>query len=380
MSAAGLSLADLERNDPTARDHGTERRYLCPLPACADHQRPASHRSLSLNAGTGVWHCHRCHESGLLTDYQTDAPKRPAYSANQRPRPSRGLQALATLPPPTPPAQPSSPTDTPPPPAKVPASPIAGAPELRNRQKLPGTPGAEYLSRRGIPEDVARAAHVRYSPAWYGRPGVVFALQDLNGYLVACQTRHIDERTDPKAHSLGEAKAGLFATAGAMDAPALVVTEAPIDALSLAAAGLPAVACCGVALRPWILPACVGRVVLLAFDADDAGDKAYQEWQAMLRPIGARVYRLRPEAGAKDWNELLQTIGTDALRAALERQIAPRLQPWTAPAMPAPMARPCAGPDCTELVADGTYYCPAHDPFGLPDAAALPMRNGYGDA
>lgn len=369
MSAAALSLADLERNDPTARDHGTERRYLCPLPACAEHQRPASHRSLSLNATTGAWHCHRCHASGLLTDYQADAPKR---AATRRPRPSRALEALATLPP----MRPPSPAIAPP---SVPAapSPIAGAPELRHLQALAGTPGAAYLEGRHIPPDVARAAGVKFTPCWYGRPGVVFPLRDMAGTLVAAQGRHTDGRTDPKTRTCGPMSTGLFATKGAMDAPALVVTEAPIDALSLAAAGLPAVACCGTTLRPWLLPACAARIVLLAFDADEAGDKAYQEWQAALRAAGARVYRLRPEAGAKDWNELLQTVGADALRETLERLVTPALQPWTAP--PMPVARPCAEPDCPEVVADGTYYCPAHDPFGPHEAPALPARNGYGD-
>jgi hypothetical protein len=135
------------------------------------------------------------------------------------------------------------------------------------------------------------------------------------------------------------------------------------------------VALCGTTLRPWLLPACARRFVFLAFDADDAGDKAYQEWKAALRPVGADVWRMKPEAGAKDWNELLLAEGADALRAALEMQIAPRLQPWTAPPMRAPTARPCAAPDCTALVADGTYYCPEHDPFG----PAATEGNGYGD-
>jgi len=190
---------------------------------------------------------------------------------------------------------------------------------------LPDTPGAEYLARRGIPAELARAAGARYSLDWYGRPAVVFPVRDLEGRLVAAQGRHTDGRDDPKARSAGPIGAGLFSTPDALDADPVILAEAPIDALSLAAAGYPAVALCGTALRPWMPPVLSWRRVLLAFDADEAGDKAAAEWTAALR-YGTRCERLRPE-GAKDWNALLLAAGPDALRECLAQVMPPPALP-----------------------------------------------------
>ena len=346
--SAGLTLADLERHDPGARPSGGERRFLCPLPACADHQRPHCHRSLSLATATGAWHCHRCGASGLLADFQTERPAR-------RPG-ARGRDALRRA------------TSLPPKlhqvaaPATPPGDPISARPELRGLVPLAGTPGAAYLERRGIPAEVAQAAKVRYAPAWSGRPGVVFPLRDMAGTLVAAQCRYTDGRSDPKAKTCGTMKAGLFATPGALEANApLVVTEAPIDALSLAAAGLPAVAVTGTTLRPWLVAAYAGRRVLLAFDADEAGASAYEEWRGALQAVQADVYRMKPAAGAKDWNELLVTHGPAALRACLPT---PQALEGAADQVPyGATATRCAAPGCTELVA-GAAYCGRHDPFG----------------
>lgn len=345
--SAGLTLADLERHDPGARPSGGERRFLCPLPACADHQRPPGHRSLTLATATGAWHCHRCGASGLLADFQTERPAR-------RPG-ARGRDALRRATSLTPkPHQVAAPAP--------PCDPISADPELRGLVPLAGTPGAAYLERRGIPAEVARSARVRYAPAWFGRPAVVFPVRDLSGALVAAQGRYVADGATPKSLTHGRMSTGVFATPGALEANApLVVTEAPIDALSLAAAGLPAVAMTGTTLRPWLVAAYAGRRVLLAFDADDAGDKAYVIWCGALQAVQADVYRLTPGGGAKDWNELLVTHGMDALRACLPT---PQALEGAADQVPhGATATRCAEPGCTELVA-GVDYCARHDPFG----------------
>lgn len=48
-----------------------------------------------------------------------------------------------------------------------------------------------------------------------------------------------------------------------------------------------------------------GGVVMLAFDADEGGDKLAEEVEAFA-PSGREVRRVRPEGG-KDWNEVLKT-------------------------------------------------------------------------
>jgi hypothetical protein len=184
--------------------------------------------------------------------------------------------------------------------------------------------------RRGIPRDalerLATPDTMRYLEDWFGHPAVVFFLRGaLRGFDVAAHGRMIDDTAKPNKRSAGDIRAGAYWTPGAYrayvteSADPLIITEAPIDALSLAAAGMPAIALCGVALREWAPKAFGLKRVLLAFDADKAGDDAAEEWKAALR-FGTSVKRLRPEGG-KDWNELLVKYGPDGLRAFLDRSL-----------------------------------------------------------
>jgi hypothetical protein len=346
--AGTLSLAALEAFDPRAPKKAPERDYCCPL--CGHGKRQdAAHRSLSVNTVTGAWKCHRCSESGLLAEFHTERPDSPHRQERARrdlhrftDLPDEGRAVVRTRGPHQPgqadPKDPAGDVDgvadapaTSPTAAPAPATDQATEkPEklkpwreaLRDLRPLAGTPGAAYLEGRGIDPALAHRAGVRYQPAFYGRPAVVFPVRDPAGRLVAAQGRRLAADAKPKAITCGPVGAGVFATPGALGAEPLVITEAPIDALSLAAASLPALALCGTSLRAWLLPALAWRRVLLAFDADEAGDQAAAEWTAALRPFGARVERLRPGAGAKDWNDLLQGHGADALRAALVAVVA----------------------------------------------------------
>ena len=98
------------------------------------------------------------------------------------------------------------------------------------------------------------------------------------------------------------------ATPVALDAEQVVICEAPIDALSLAACGVPAVALCGTSRPDWLAAACAFLRVALAFDADGAGDKAAADLAPSLRSFGATVERWRPD-GVRDWKELLVRRG-----------------------------------------------------------------------
>jgi hypothetical protein len=65
-----LSLKYLEEFDDRAPYwHARERRFCCPTDECSDKRVDAGHRSLSANMDTGAWYCHRCGQSGLLTEY-----------------------------------------------------------------------------------------------------------------------------------------------------------------------------------------------------------------------------------------------------------------------------------------------------------------------
>jgi len=184
---------------------------------------------------------------------------------------------------------------------------------LRGLQPLGGSRGETYLRERGLPLDVCLSAKVKWAPSWLGRPAVVFPIYDDAGALVAAQGRHTDGRDDLKARTLGSKKSGVFLTGGfwkqvRKGAP-IIVTEAPIDALSLATCGFPALALCGKSGWPqWLPIRCAFKEVMLCLDGDIAGEEGAAKLSPILGSLGAKVRRVAPE-GAKDWNEMLAKQG-----------------------------------------------------------------------
>lgn len=299
---ANLSLADLEAFDPNARGSGRERRFCCPL--CGDEKpKDAAHRSLGANTQTGTWNCHRCGEKGLLLEFRKDRgeePRTPSHKKGRRTPVSR-VFALSE------------------------DSSSAQEPETSQewREKAEGavpvarTAGESYLLGRGVPPDVQSSAGVLFKKDFYGRPAVLFLIRDGAGEPVAVEGRFLSPGTGPKAICKGPKSRGVFATPGAFDGGPVAIVEAPIDALSLATLGLPAVATMGAENCPkWLIRRLAFREVFLAQDADQAGDDAAERMGGELQAFGARCSRLRPNAG-KDWNELLQTQGTEAVWASL---------------------------------------------------------------
>jgi DNA primase len=159
---------------------------------------------------------------------------------------------------------------------------------------------------------------------------VIFPLYDEAGDLVAANGRYVDGRDDPKTRSAGPKSNGLFCAHAvnpegevihALDKSSLLVlTEAPIDALSLAACGVPAIALVGTSGPAWLHRLCGLRRVVLALDDDEAGDKAATTIAEALKLYGAKCERLRPLV-AKDWNGMYQTSGPGTLAAYLALNI-----------------------------------------------------------
>lgn len=307
-SSTILALGDLELFDPRASglvvgQGGGERRFLCPF--CGEGKpKDASHRSLSLNASNGVWRCHRCGEGGKVREaWEERAPLARRERTHWALARAFAVPARATI-----------------------VEEVEEGKEgswkraLCALRALNDTRGAVYLRERGLGVEAAHEAGARFSRDFLGRPAVVFPLRDLKGELQGAHGRYVDGRDRPKARTLGDKQQSLFWTMGALNAtlPALIVTEAPLDALSLAEAGYPSVALCGTQAPTWFHRLCAFRRVLLAFDADDAGDCAADKLAPLLKSFGARPERMRPEGfafgeNAKDWNEVLQVAGRDAL-------------------------------------------------------------------
>ena len=370
VCGAPLDLATLELFDAGGgRGNAANRRFCCPL--CGiEKPRDAAHRCLCLDT-RGLWHCKRCGAKGKLRDFwekrdghagngltgasaerqaACGAPWRRAGAQQKRAELSRlrtsaqrddDPQAIS-------PAQASGATtasgftgdDT--------ANGLTGASaerqaacgapwrqHWRGAAPLAGTPGAAYLSGRGIPLDVALLAGVRFSSHWMksekwrGCAAAIFPICDRAGEVIAAQGRRVEPtaKGTPNALTSGPKSRGVFVAPAEVGGrvwhpfdgpgPGVILCEAPLDALSLAACGFPALALCGVngeatSGPAWLPLVCGLKSVFLAFDADAAGDGAARALAGRLSVYGARCEVLRPE-GAKDWNEALQARGSDAL-------------------------------------------------------------------
>jgi hypothetical protein len=270
-----LSLEELERFDRKAPGRNRNRRRFC-CPLCGDNKpMDANHRCLSVDMTTGGYCCHRCGAKGKLREYCGGAGETRIFT-HTGPEPEEKSDkwkkwwALA--------------------------------------QPIRDTPGADYLARRGVPVDVAEAAGVKFG-RWFHDgeqfDAVLFPIRDARGKLIAVQARSI--KGDIK-NTRGPKSAGVFFTTPGRS-ERLAITEAPIDALVLAACGLSAVALLGTTWASWLPSALAGRDVALATDADEAGDKCALD----LGALRAGAWRLRP-VGAKDFAELAELSSLDAVR------------------------------------------------------------------
>jgi 5S rRNA maturation endonuclease (ribonuclease M5) len=108
----------------------------------------------------------------------------------------------------------------------------------------------------------------------------------------------------------------VFATPGALSADVIAVVEGPMDALALWLCGVASVALIGTSWPDWLPQALAFKKILIATDADDAGDTAASKLRLELEARGTKTFRLRPRIG-KDWSESLQLLGVETLRAHL---------------------------------------------------------------
>ncbi len=201
--------------------------------------------------------------------------------------------------------------------------PAVPFPELwrRRPEPRPGSPCWRYLTEeRALPAHVVQAAVVAgvlregpYGSAW-------FAHRDDAGQLRGIEMRGPNYR----GFSAGGDKT-LFRLQGmsGLDGPTvtrLVVAEAPIDAMSIAAieqlrgdslyaataGGMGPETITAIEHQLWALSTQGGGDLVIATDDDAAGHGYADRLMAMAATFDLKASRLLPTNGAKDWNDVLQ--------------------------------------------------------------------------
>lgn len=287
------------RNQGKGTRAGNRLRFYCPIHG-GDNQR-----SLSLDPATGFFRCFSCGAKGQLKEKRDEWVEQQQLLVAGGRRPVPAVVNTTWTPPPKPEPEPRTELEE----------------QLNKLQALlPGSPGARYLDARGIPLDLAQQYGLGYAPAgeWphldnQGRPcrqwthgRLVIPHRNPAGQLVNLYGRAVDLGEDKATRELRHdhlpGRRGNF-NAPALQKPAVILCEGGFDALSLLAAGYPAVALFGLdGLRwNWVK----ARRVIFAFDADGPGRAGLNKQAQAAVLLGKAVYFLGAEAyqGHKDLNE-----------------------------------------------------------------------------
>jgi hypothetical protein len=184
----------------------------------------------------------------------------------------------------------------------------------KDSEPAPGTVVEKYLHGRGIdveiPPSIRFHPHLKHGPTGLRFPAMVVAVQILDRRITAIHRTFLlpDGRgkaqvSEPKM-ALGLIGVGAVHLAATTEE--LVLAEGIETGLSvLQATGKPVWACLGTSgLKAVILPPEV-KTVIIAADADEAGEKAAQDAARRFYLEGRDVKIARPPAGM-DWNDVLQ--------------------------------------------------------------------------
>jgi putative DNA primase/helicase len=257
-----------------------------------------------------------------------------------------------------------------------------------------GSWASDYAFQRfGITEAMAAELGLGYDPGdlqgpnlsrdkYHDTPRLVVPFRRIDNIIVGLQGRRLADADSPKwcgpynngDHAWSTTAMFLVQT----DDADLVVTEGPADALTAFASNTSAVGIRGAALsgntsaRASLLAACHGRRVLLAGDADNAGQDFNRTLGAWLAEQDVQVHELRINRGGdlSEWREL---AGDDwAVEFSAAKRNAVRVSEGSYP--PAPPSVPSVaehpwlfmhrtddhnGRAFVDYVGDDWNYCPA---------------------
>lgn len=320
MNTQTLTLTELESFDKRSPKTGSQRRFLCP-DCGVNKPKDSAHRSLAVNINNGVFICHRCQIKGKLKEFWEERPK---FSKRQR----TGIKLMSHF---------AIDNDL-----QIPESQNKDESEKKKenllermqnyQQNFLHSPAEMYLDSRSICSQTAHTAQSGYAESWehwekisgnWNLKGtdrrVVFPVIDEDSNLVAVHARAVDKNfTNSSKITRGDKSKGVFVTNENVFASEIIaICEAPIDALALQMCGIPGIALIGTSSPAWIFEKLSFKSVLIATDADKAGDKIAHQLKDNLIYKCAKVLRLRPRH-SKDWAEVLEKIGITKLQEHLE--------------------------------------------------------------
>lgn len=311
---SSLSLAEVEAcNSRAPKGTGVWKQYQN-CPACGGSKSGSKGR-FNVNERTGRYRCHACGEKGKLRELWDNPPTN--YDATTYPKISRTQIEARNQ------AKLEREAQT----AIEEREKVTRANNLY-RASQPLTPGSkawDYIESR-LPggADLARKLGMRSYCDEYGTTRVVAPFLDQAGDLVATNDRRCDNKPSYKNLTRGTISQGVFSTPGAFDAKTVAIVDGLFDLLALYSQGVEAHCTGGDCNTPsFLLESLKGQRVLLAHDNDQpnpktgkrSGDEAAARIHQKLVGI-TFVQRVRPSL--KDWVEIAETRGLDALRAELE--------------------------------------------------------------
>lgn len=203
-----------------------------------------------------------------------------------------------------------------------------------NLQHSAGREARQYLRARGLTDAIIEQHWLGYNAivqrvTWgqtevYLPKGIIIPWQ-IDGKLWSVKIRQLDR--EPKYMGVKGNANGLYRADQLTRRCIAVMVEGEFDALSLLAGATQMVAqhrlvpvatgsAAGAQTRDWVVRVAQAHKVILAFDADEAGDKAAGYWQPLF---GSRAVRLKP--AVHDINDMLR-LGYD-----LEAWLRPVIDP-----------------------------------------------------
>lgn len=208
---------------------------------------------------------------------------------------------------------------------------------------------AWLTNERGIPAAVLRENRIGFDPgarrlerpAGVPRtPGIVLPVLNVSDRAIFTQTRRLERDAEPRylnCSSTAAPNPRLALYRGETTGRCVIVCEGAIDALSVAAAGRRSGAVLGAALADNRVASQLHKLdapIVLAFDADDAGDAGARRLKTLLGEARHPVLRLRPPphlgdmnawmAKSRDWPDSLTTALRSCFRARDRAQVIER--------------------------------------------------------